>query len=113
MGMLFWTGDCCYGYVNSVFHITSLSMCFYFQRNHTNRIVIFFVLGSSIHACRDVERHIVALEADEVLFYAVLKSLIRSSVASEVTCGATASSEDPKGDVLVVLQIVKRSRFSK
>jgi hypothetical protein len=55
----------------------------------------------------------VALEADEALFHAVLKPLIRSSVAPEVNCGATASSEDPEGDVLVVPRIVKKSRFSK
>ena len=54
-----------------------------------------------------------ALEADEALFNAVLKPLIRTSVAPEVTSGATASSEDPEGDVLVVPRIVKRSRFSK
>ena len=50
-----------------------------------------------------------ALEADEALFHAVFKPLIRSSVALEVASGATASSEDPKGDVLVVLKIMKRS----
>jgi hypothetical protein len=55
----------------------------------------------------------VALEADEALFHSVLKPLIRSSVAPEVTSGATASSEDPEGDVLVVPIIIKRSRFSK
>jgi hypothetical protein len=55
----------------------------------------------------------VALEADEAIFHAVLKPLIRSSVAPDVTSGATATSEDPLGDVLVVPRIVKRSRFSK
>ncbi len=54
-----------------------------------------------------------ALEPDEALFHAVFKPLIRSSVAREVTSGATASSEDPEGDVLVVPKIVKKSRFSK
>jgi hypothetical protein len=54
----------------------------------------------------------VALETDETILYAVLKPLIRSSVAHEVTSGATASSEDSEGDVLVVPRIVKRSRFS-
>ena len=41
-----------------------------------------------------------ALEADEAIFHVLLKSLIRSSVAPEVTSGATATSEDPEGDVL-------------
>ncbi len=54
-----------------------------------------------------------ALEADAALFNAVLKPLIRSSVAPDVTSGAMASSEDPEGDVLVIPRIVKRSRFSK
>ena len=54
-----------------------------------------------------------ALEADEAIFHAVLKPLIRLNVAPEVTSGATAISEDPEGNVLVVPRIVKRSRFSK
>ena len=54
-----------------------------------------------------------ALEADEAIFHAVLKPMIRSSVAPEVTSIATPSSEDPEGDVLVVPRIVKKSRFSK
>ena len=54
-----------------------------------------------------------ALQANEAIFHAVLKPLIRLSVALEVTSGATANSEDPEGDVLVVPRIVKKSRFSK
>ena len=54
-----------------------------------------------------------ALEADEAIFHAVLKPLICSSVVPEVTFGATATSEDLDGDVLVVPRIVKKSRFSK
>ena len=54
-----------------------------------------------------------ALEADEAIFDALLKPLIRSSVAREVTSGATSTSEDPEGDVVVVPRIVKKSRFSK
>jgi hypothetical protein len=55
----------------------------------------------------------VALEADEAIFHALLQPLIRSSVAPEVISVATASTEDPEGDVLVVPRIVKKSRFSK
>ena len=54
-----------------------------------------------------------ALEADEAIFHAVLKPLIRSSVAPKVTSGATAICEDPEGDVFVVPRIVKKSRFNK
>lgn len=50
-----------------------------------------------------------ALEADEAIFHALLKPLIRSSVAPEVISGATTTSEDPEGDVLVVSRIVKKS----
>ena len=54
-----------------------------------------------------------ALEGDKSIFDALLKPLIRSSVALEVTSGATPTSEDPEGDVVVVPRIVKKSRFSK
>ena len=72
----------------------------------------FLIVGSSIHASRNVECHIVALEVDEAIFHAVLKPLIRSSVAPEVTFGSTTSSEDPKGNVRVVPRIVRKSQFS-
>jgi hypothetical protein len=55
----------------------------------------------------------VALEDDGAIFHALLKSLIRLSVAPEVTSGATTTSEDPEGHVLVVPTILKKSRFSK
>ena len=50
-----------------------------------------------------------ALETNEALFNAVLKPLIRSSVAPDLTSGATTINEDPEGDVPVVRKIVKRS----
>ena len=50
-----------------------------------------------------------ALEANEAIFHALLKPLIHLSVVPEVTFGATATSEDPEGYVLVVPRIVKKS----
>ena len=93
---------CSYGYVNSICQLTYLTICFWFHKNHTSFVIIFHIVGFSIHASCNVERHIVALEADEAIFHALLKPLIRSSVASKITSGATTSSEDPEGDVLVV-----------
>jgi hypothetical protein len=70
--------------------------------------------GSSIHACRNVHRHIVALEDDVDIFEALLAPLIVSRPAPEVTLEDRVTSlEDPEGEDIPVERIVKRSRFTK
>ena len=44
---------------------------FFFTSFHTN-IFCLFALGGSITACRSLERHIVALENDSIIFNAIL-----------------------------------------
>lgn len=70
--------------------------------------------GSSIHACRNVNRHIVALEADSAIFNALLAPLIHTAPQN------TKAHHDSMADVIdlasedvVVERIVKKSRFSK
>jgi hypothetical protein len=42
----------------------------------------FFYVGASIHACRSVGRHIVALEEDNELFSALLAPTVHSPAVS-------------------------------
>ena len=69
-------------------------------------------LGPSIHACRNVDRHIVALEADADIFKALLQPLIRASTVPQATSIEHVSVDDPEGEVPVA-KILKRSRFQK
>jgi hypothetical protein len=72
------------------------------------------MLGASIHACRILSRHVVALEEDKAIFDAILAPMIRTvpdvppSAASII-----ADSDDEDAVEVVVPHIVKKSRFSK
>ncbi|KAG0575802.1 hypothetical protein KC19_5G032000 [Ceratodon purpureus] len=68
--------------------------------------------GPSIHACRNVDRHIVALEADADIFKALLQPLIRTSTVPQSTTTEHVIIDDPEGEVPVA-KILKRSRFLK
>ena len=72
-----------------------------------------YFAGVSIHACRNVNRHIAALEADKAIFEALIAPLIRSPSAIEEKSRDVVMSEDPDSEVIVVQKIVKKSRFSK
>lgn len=72
------------------------------------------IAGSSIYACRNVSRHIVALEEDKAIFTALLAPLVRTLVACTSIHHATATIvDDLDGGDVVVERIVKKSRFSK
>jgi hypothetical protein len=42
----------------------------------------FFYTSASIHACQNVDHHIVALEEDKELFFALLAPMVRSPAVS-------------------------------
>jgi hypothetical protein len=44
----------------------------------------FFYAGASIRICRSMGRHIVALEEDKELFFALLAPMVRSPVVSSL-----------------------------
>jgi len=71
-------------------------------------------LGSSIHACRNVNRHIAALEPDTEIFQALLAPLVRSTpVVPEITKDHVTNLDDIDGQEIEVERVVKKSRFSK
>jgi hypothetical protein len=72
-----------------------------------------YFAGVFIHACRNVNRHIAALEADKAIFEALIAPLIRYASAIEVKSRDVVMSEDPDSEIIVVQKIVKKSRFSK
>ena len=68
----------------------------------------------SIHACRNVNRDIIALEEDKAIFMALLAPLVQAPKAhlfSQPTITTTIDDIDD-GDV-VVQRIVKKSWFNK
>ena len=72
------------------------------------------ITGPSIHACRNVNRHIIALEEDKAIFMALLAPLVRPPKArpsSQPTI--TTTIHDIDDEDVVVQRIVKKSRFSK
>ena len=75
---------------------------------------VFSFAGSSIHAYRNVHRHIAALEVDEDIFTALLAPSIISRAASEFTLEDRITSvEDLEGEDIPIERIVKISRFTK
>jgi hypothetical protein len=106
-------------YVFVIFHFSWLMVNIVLLYKIQTRICTKFFqtslfAGSSIHACRNVHRHIVALEADVDIFEALLAPLIISRPAPEVTLeDCVISLEDPEGEDIPVERIVKRSRFTK
>jgi hypothetical protein len=69
---------------------------------------VFFYAGASIHACRSVGRHLVALEEDNELFSALLAPMVSSPPKSQ----PTHQSQDPDAMDIVPAKIKKR-RASK
>jgi len=71
-------------------------------------------LGTSIHACKFLSRHIIALEEDKEIFDAVLAPMIRSVPDVPTTVAPTILVSDDEDAVEVqVLHIMKKSRFGK
>ena len=69
--------------------------------------------GASIHACRNVNRHIAALEPDNAIFEALLAPLIRTASAPLLQQESVTGLDDMDGEEVVIEKIVKKSRFSK
>jgi hypothetical protein len=57
--------------------------------------------GASITACRKLNRHIVALEADEVIFKAILHPMIRATNTAPSDVISTASLVDEDEEPLL------------
>jgi hypothetical protein len=75
---------------------------------------MFTSLGSSIHACRNINRHIAAFEPDGKIFKALLAPLIRASpTLSPLHLDPLTIVDDIDGKEIEVERIVKKSRFSK
>jgi len=72
------------------------------------------VLRASIHTCRILSRHIVALEEDKAIFDAILAPMIRvePNVPSSAATVIIHSDDEDAVEVEVAL-VVKKSRFSK
>ncbi len=76
--------------------------------------MVILLLGASIHACRIVSRHIVALEEDKAIFEAVLAPMIRSLPDVPIPLATVILQSDDEDAVEVeVPHIIKKSRFSK
>jgi len=70
--------------------------------------------GASIHACRNVNRHIAALEPDTQIFQALLAPLVRSTGAgADISQEHVTNLDEIDGEEIQVERIVKKSRFSK
>jgi hypothetical protein len=106
-------------YVFVIFHFSWLIVNIVFFYNiHSCFCARFFptflFAGFSIHACRNVHRHIAALETDVDIFEALLAPLIVSRPAPEVTLEDRVTSlDDLEGENITVERIVKRSRLTK
>jgi hypothetical protein len=73
----------------------------------------FFYVGASIRACRSVGHHIVALEEDKELFFALLAPMVHSpAVSSPPQPQVAQRSQDPDAMEIVLAKIKKR-RASK
>ena len=78
------------------------------------KFVLSWGLGASIHACRIMNRHVIALEEDKAIFDAILAPMIRK-VPDVPTSSVVAvmDSDDEDAVEIEVPHIVKKSRFSK
>jgi hypothetical protein len=69
----------------------------------------FFYAGASIHACRSLDCHIMALEEDKEVFFALLAPLMRSPPVSSLPQPQVAHrSQDPDAMEIVLAKIKKR-----
>ena len=71
-------------------------------------------MGATIHACRVVRRHILALEADEDIFAALLAPMMRNTAAPEPkSLVSNLEVVDFEKEQVPMQRIVKTTRFSK
>ena len=71
-------------------------------------------LGSSIYACRNINRHITALEPDEEIFKALLAPLIWAlPTLSPPHLDPLTIVDDINGKEIEIERIMKKSQFSK
>jgi hypothetical protein len=70
---------------------------------------VLFYAGASIHACRSVGHHLVALEEDNELFFALLAPMVRSPMfSSPPKSQPIQRSQDPNAMEIVPAKIKKR-----
>ena len=85
--------------------LTVIFRTFMFRRAYT---------GATIYACRAVRRHILALEADEDIFAALLAPMMRNTAAPEPKSQVSnLDIVDLEEEQVPVQRIVKTTRFSK
>ena len=71
-------------------------------------------IGATIHACRAVRRHILALKADEDIFTALLAPMMRITAAPKPKSQVSnLDVGDLEEEQVPVQRIVKTTRFSK
>lgn len=94
-----------------MFHFSIMVLCLHlFTFFH----YVIDVAGASIHACRNVDRHIAALEEDKAIFEAVIAPLIRALVTRRcLQPRVVMGLDDIDEEDIVVELIVKKSQFSK
>jgi len=70
--------------------------------------------GATIHACRLLDRYVIALEEDKAIFDALLAPLIRTVETISITLAVVpTASKDADAKDVVIPRIVKKNRFSK
>jgi hypothetical protein len=75
-----------------------------------------FNTGASVHACRKAGRHFVAMEADQMIFKAILEPLIVDSVTEvfkKQRLNAQEASQNLVDEEFADTVIVARNRFCK
>jgi hypothetical protein len=73
----------------------------------------FFYGGASIRACCSVDRHIVALEEDKELFFALLAPMVRSPAVTSPPQPQLAQRSQDLDAMLIVPAKIKKRRASK
>jgi hypothetical protein len=74
---------------------------------------VFFYIGASIRACRSMGHHLVALEEDNELFFALLAPMVRSPVVSSPSKPQPAQWSQDLDAMEIVLAKIKKRRASK